>query len=261
MASGRNAGGRPRKDWVEWPEWAGPKPHQSNAKLREILERRDLSGHKRWDRVERRRRRQERLQELERDAYAREPDLAERHRAETEKVSAGSASARVSKGNGILKNKRRHCVSCGILKPIHDFSSSRGTYRLDCKACRTEALGNSTLTKTRRAIAEIDAMPLQILATSDLARALEEGAGEAIHLLRGIVARGEKVLIADQTDPRIYTTTMHCSTIAAKALVSLQVKLNEAVWRRGGGEDVLAGILKRVEEAEAREPLRHRLKP
>ena len=35
-----------------------------------------------------------------------------------------------------------------------------------------------------------------------------------------------------------------------QALANLQLRLNEAVWRRGGGDDVLGAILKRVEEAE-----------
>ncbi len=118
----------------------------------------------------------------------------------------------------------------------------------------------SQFERVKRAVATLDALPAAVLAKSSLAEALEAGAAEAIHLLRGIVANGEKMMSPDKIDPRIYTTTMNCSTAAARVLVNLQLRLNEAVWRRGSGEDVLAGILKRVEEAEAREPpLHHRL--
>jgi hypothetical protein len=237
----------------DWPAWAGKKPKRSNAELLEILERRELSRNLRGRGVKDRQRLKNRVRRIEGNADAGEPDMAGRHRAEAEEAAADPAGSRVRKGDGVLESERK-CVACGQTKPVHDFLllNGKGKRRAQCTPCWSAASVDYKFQKFRQAIATIDSLPLPIIAETSLAASLEAGAGEAIEYLRALVARGQKALVPGKIDPRVFTTITTCSTAAAKALANLQLRLNEAVWRRDGGEDAIAGILKRVEEAEAR---------
>jgi len=106
----------------------------------------------------------------------------------------------------------------------------------------------------RSAKTALEAIPVAMVRETDLAAALHQGAVEAIDYLRAVVTRGQQALQAQRTarlDRQVFSTLINCATAAGKTLAMLQLRVDEARYRRAVGEDDALGvILKRVEEAE-----------